>query len=166
MLTNAQLETLAADIAADPVFSTLPPGPDSSFFIAEEYGKIATPDYIVWRTDVERGQIYHLTSPEGTTWSWQTYKAQGVAEQNAWTQMFSADMANFALPNLRAGVSAIFTGSAQANAQAAHCLAIGKRRANRGEKLFAAGAGTLVAPSVMTFEGLLTYQEVEQARAL
>jgi hypothetical protein len=166
MLTNAQLQTLKADIEADPVFSTLPMTPDASFFIAEEYEKIAEPDYFVWRTDVQRAQIYHLTSSEGTSWNWTTYKNQGVAEQNAWTQMFMGDVANFALPNLRAGIGAIFTGSAQANAQRDHCLAIGKRRANRAEKLFAVGAGTLALPSTMGFEGALTYQEVEQARNL
>jgi hypothetical protein len=166
MLTPAQLQVLAADIAADPVFSTLPLTSDASFFIAQEYEKIAAPAYFVWRTDVQRAQIYHLTSAEGTTWNWTTYKNQGAPEQNAWTQMFMGDLANFALPNLRAGVAAIFTGSAQANAQRDHCLAIGKRRANRAEKLFAGGAGTVITPSTMTFEGALTYQEVDQARAL
>lgn len=167
MLTQAQLQVLKADINADPTLASLPLNSDSSFYIAEQYAKVATPDWFVWRTDVTRAEIYHVTSAEATSWNWTTYKQQAVPEQNAWAQMFMGDQANFALPNLRAGVAAIFTGSAPAAAQVAHCLAIAKRRANRAEKLFAVnGSGTRAAPSTMTFEGGLSMQDIDTARTM
>jgi hypothetical protein len=80
--------------------------------------------------------------------------------------MFMGDVANFALPNLRAGVAAIFTGSAQQNAQQAHCIAVGRRRSNRGEKLLAAGTGSTASPGTMTFEGQLSSSDIQEAREL
>lgn len=120
--------------------------------------------YVAWRTDVSRADIYHRTSPDATTWNWTTYKNQGVAEQNAWVQMFMGDIANFALLNLRAGVSAIFTGSAQANAQRDHCLAMGKRVCRRVEQALAVGTGTSADPGTMSFEGAISTDDAAAIR--
>jgi hypothetical protein len=171
MLTSAQLATLSQDIANDPALASLPMNSDSSVVIVDAYAQLAVPDFIVWRTDVQAAEIYHLTSTAvpPTTWNWTTFKNQSVAEQTAWEQMFASGSGNFALPNFRSGVAAIFTGSAQANAQRDHCLAIGKRRANRGEKLLTilgSGDGTTLQPATMGFEGRLTTQDVDSARNL
>lgn len=109
--------------------------------------------FVVWRKNVTRAEVYHSTSADGTTWSWTTYKNQSVAEQNAWTQMFMGDVGDFSLANLRAGVAAIFTGSAQANAQRDHAYAVAKRAATQAEKVLASGAGTTAVPGVGTFYG-------------
>lgn len=118
--------------------------------------------FIVWRTNVTRADIYHSTSAEGTTWNWTTYKGQAVAEQNAWTQMFMGDVANFALPNLRAGVDAIFSGAGAPATQRAQVAAVAKRASTRAEQSLASGTGTTGTPGTMTYEGLLT--EVEGAQ--
>ena len=165
MLTPAQQQILKNDINANPALASLPNNSDSSAFIADEYAKIAAPDFFVWRTNVRPAEIYHLTSPEATTWSWTTYKNQTIAEQNAWVQMFMGDEGNFALPNFRSGINAIFTGTGAAQAQREHCLAIGKRRANLGEKLLATGPGTQVVPATMTFQGEFSTDEIEIARS-
>jgi len=115
---------------------------------------------------VTREEIYNSTSPDATTWNWTTYKNQSATEQNAWTQMFMGDRANFAQANLRAGIAAIFTGSAQANAQRDHCLAMGRRKATIAEKLFSSGTGSSTTPATMGFEGNLTFGQVGQARSL
>lgn len=164
MLTPAQLATLKADILADPVLAAIPNNADGHFAIAAIYNLIVSPDYWVWRTAVSRSEIYNDVSPAGTSWNWTTYKNQGATEQNAWTQMFMGDVANFAKQNLRDGIGAIFTGSAQANAQRDHCLAMGRRKAKRAEKLFATGNGSTSTPSTMVFEGNITANDVEQAR--
>ena len=166
MLSQAQLQALKADILADPALANQPKNADANTLIAAVYNLTASPAYWVWRTAVSRADIYNTLDFEGNSWNWTTYKNQGIAEQNAWTQIFMGDQANFAQPNVRAGVAAIFTGSGAANAQRDHCLSVGRRQCTRAEKLFAAGLGTSVAPSVMTFEGALTYQEVESARDL
>lgn len=162
MLTSSQLQTLKTDIAVSE-FSALPNTPQNAQTVAEAYNLAASPDFWVWRTNVTRAEIYHSASADSTTWSWTTYKNQNVAEQNAWTQMFMGDSVNMSLPNLRAGVSAIFTGTAQANAQRDHVLAVGRRKAKRAEKLFATGTGSTASPAVMGFEGNLVYTDVVAA---
>lgn len=164
-LTTAQLQALKAAIDADPTLSAQPLNSDGAFFIAAELNKVASPDFWVWNTKVSRADIYNSTSPDSTTWSWTTYKAQSVTEQNAWVQMFMGDQADFSKANLRAGVAAIFTGSAQANAQQAHILAMGRRLAKRAEKALSIGTGSSVSPAVMGFEGNIGFQDVEAARA-
>lgn len=158
-LTPAQKLTLKADILATP--EALAIYTDGNLVaLADFYNALANPAYWVWRTNVTRADLYHSTSVDGTTWNWTTYKNQAVAEQNAWVQMFMGDEADFSRPNLRAGVAAIFSGSTQANAQRDHCLTIGRRTANRIEKLFATGLGTSVSPSVMDFQGDLSPSDV------
>lgn len=163
-LTDAQKALIKADILANPDLNAFPNNLDSNYEIARLYGLTASPEFYVWRTDVTRAEIYHETSGDGTTWNWTTYKNQGATEQNAWVQMFMGDRANFAKPNLRAGIAAIFTGSAQANAQRAHCLAMGRRLAKRGEKVLASGTGSAASPATMGFEGNLSVDDVESAR--
>lgn len=123
------------------------------------YNAPASPDYWVWRSAVTREEIYNGNpQPENSAWSWTTYKAQTVPEQNAWTQMFMGDQANFSKPNVRAGVAAIFTGSAPQTAQRDHILACGRRKASRIEKLFATGTGSTAVPATMAVEGILNYE--------
>lgn len=133
--------------------------------IAEWYSRF-TPTYWVWRSDVSRSEIYNNISPDGTTWNWTTYKNQGATEQNAWVQMFMGDRADFSKANLRAGVAAIFAGSAQANAQRDHVLSMGRRLARKIEQIMAVGAGTTLAPASMGYEGQLSEYDVTRALAL
>lgn len=165
-MTPAQLATMKADILANPDLNNQPMNSDGAFEIARLYSLPASPAFYVWRTNVTRSEIYHNTSPEATNWNWITYKNQGATEQNAWVQMFMGDQADFSKDNLRSGIAAIFTGSAQANAQRDHCLAAGKRTCTRIEKLFASGTGSQAVPAKMGFEGTVSYQDVEQARNL
>src|SRR5687767_15112605 len=132
-LTTAQLQALKALIVSDPVLNAQPMNSDGADFIAKELAKPATPDFWVWLTNVSRADLYHKPSPAGSSWNWNTYKAQSVTEQNAWVQMFMGDFADFSLANLRSGVAAIFQGSQAQNDQRDHCLAVGRRAANRAE---------------------------------
>lgn len=164
LLSTAQLALIKADIAANNDLNILPNSSDGNDALAKLYNLPAVPDFWVWRTDVSRAEIYNLTSPDTTTWNWSTYKAQAATEQNAWTQMFMGDRADFSKANLRAGVAAIFTGSAPANAQQAHILAMGRRKATRLEKVLATGTGSSTVPAVMGAEGSIRGDEVSQAR--
>lgn len=158
-LTAAQKLTLKADILANPDALAIYDIGDLSA-LADLYNQPASPAFWVWRTNVSRADLYHSTSPDGTTWNWTTYKNQGVAEQNAWVQMFMGDLADFSKPNLRAGIGSIFTGSAQANAQRDHCLSVGRRLARRVEKLYALGTGSSVSPATMVVEGALSFSDL------
>ena len=123
------------------------------------YNATATPAFWVWRSTVSRADVYNSTSDLPSNWSWPTYKAQAVTEQNAWTQMFMGDIADFSQDNLRAGVVSIFSGSAPANAQQAHILAVGRRTVTRLEKLLAAGTGSTASPAKLGSEGTVTAQQ-------
>lgn len=187
-LTAPQLAALKADVAANAnlipagyewtgayaglAINSLPNDQDANTAIAGWYNLATDPAFWVWRSRVSRSDVYNTTSDlsPATHWNWTTYKNQSVTEQNAWTQMFMGDQADFSKPNLRAGIAAIFTGSAQANAQRDHCLAVGRRAATRAEKLLAAGAGTAASPATLpenvnySFE--LSEQDVTTARNL
>lgn len=162
MLTSAQKVTLQTNILSltgvgepnEPVVGPYVVGNLTG--TVDYYNALAVPDFWVWRTAVSRAEIYNDVSPDATTWSWTTYRNQSATEQNAWVQMFMGDQANFAKENLRTGIGAIFTGSAQANAQRDHCLSAGRRKATRLEKLFATGTGSTASPAVMGVEGDLT----------
>jgi hypothetical protein len=166
MLTSAQLQTLKTNILATPEAESLYVNGDL-IALANYYNSTASPDYWVWRTKVTRADIYNSVSPDATTWNWTTYKSQSVTEQNAWTQMFMGDEADFSKKNLRDGVAAIFTGSAPQLAQQTHVLAMGRKKATRLEKLFAvdttgsgAGRGISTDPDTMVVEGIIDYSEL------
>jgi hypothetical protein len=72
---------------------------------------------------------------------------------------------NPSLANVRQGMADIFSGSTNsAPAQRAHLTAVSKRTATKAEKLFATGTGTDATPATMTFEGRLSYDDVQAAR--
>ena len=52
MLTTAQLQTLKADILADPAFASIPNNDDGNFAIAAVYNALASPAWRVWKTSV------------------------------------------------------------------------------------------------------------------
>ena len=60
-LTQTQLVTLKAAIAADLVLSAMPRTADTAYFIAAEFSKQPAVPYIVWKTAVDR---------QATTTSW------------------------------------------------------------------------------------------------
>lgn len=122
--------------------------------VADQMNTEASPAFWVWRTNVSRSMVYTLTDNEGGTFNWTTYKNQGATEQNAWVQMFMGDEADFSQDNLRAGVAAIFTGSAAATAQRDHILSIGRGKATRFQKVFATGTGSTGAPAKFGVDAL------------
>lgn len=164
MLTPAQLATLKADIAADPVLSTLPHTPDDALAIAAIYNTIVSPEFIVWRTEVTEDEFTDLTSAEGTSWNWSAFIARSQGERDGWARMFTRGFINPARPNVRQAIIDIFSGTQNsAPAQRAHCAAIGKRPATRAEQLFSTGTGSVAAPATMTIDAPLTHYDVIRA---
>ena len=166
MLTPAQLITLNAAIEADSALNSQPMNDDGANAIAIALSAIATPDYWVWRSFVPDAELYEATTADGTTWSWTTFIGRSQGERDAWRQMVNmkGGIAPY-LANVRAGIADIFSGAGGA-AQRTHLLTSGRRKATRAEQLFATGAGTTAAPSIMGFEGTLTIADVTAAREL
>lgn len=157
MLTTAQLVILKAAIDADPVLAAFPLTPDGASEIAASLNLEASPAFYVWRTqytpDLMRAAIVNgitqldaLTASKRDSLLW---LAQGTV--------------NMALTATRDAINDL-TGS-QATLKAA-VLDGGKRTALRVEKILATGTGTFASPAVLGYEGGVTRDDVEAARAL
>lgn len=168
VLTVPQLQVLKADMQGDAAFAAVPHTSDGYAFIAAAYNLIATPDFWVWRTFLPDREIYEATTPapDNTTWSWTIYIGRSQAEREAWRQMVNmAGGLNPSLANTRAGIVDIFSGAGGAP-QRTHLLALGRRKAKRGEKLYAGiGTGTTADPATLAVEGNITPVNVEAAFA-
>ena len=85
--------------------------------------------------------------------------------------MTALGVVNPSQANVRAGIEATFAVEA-ADEPCRQAIYNGAQKlATRGEKLFATGTGAAsthhgVGPAVMSFEGVLSYQDVQEARAL
>lgn len=161
MLTSTQAVTLAADILLDPILAAYPHTSDGAFAVAEAYNLGAMPAFWVWRTQVGVQEIYEVTTADATSWSWSTYIGRTPAERDGWRELSAPGFLNFALPNVRAAITDIFSGTlAPAVAQRLHLATIGRRQALRVEKLFASGTGSTTSLATMGREGILTFQDV------
>lgn len=168
-MTPAQLVVLRADILANPILAAKPLGDDSAFEIAAFYNATASPDFWAWRTSVSKIEIVQSAGPDGTTFTWvgNGFITRSVGEQAAWRELFAETGAiNAALANVRQAFTDIFSGTGNAAANRTHLQAIARRKVTVGEKLFATGAGTTAAPGTMTFEGAVSFQGVNAARAV
>jgi hypothetical protein len=157
-LTNAQVATLKADIGLDPTLSSQPKNSDGAFFIAAEYNKLATPVYIVWRTDVPKNEVgkAFVASALAAITAGNNDKLANFA---AWN-----DIVNPSRLDQRQFFDDIFSVAAGASTRAA-LLALWKRQATRGERLFATGSGTDLSPSTMVFEGSIDASDVARTFA-
>ena len=161
MLTVPQLQAIKAEINADPALSGQPNNSDGAFAIAAALNLPANPAFIVWRTSVTQDEI----TQNGFTWT--LVDALSVGTARIWEWMFdnAERTINPSKLNVRQGVIDVWSGTAGKLAVQAAVFAHCKRSASRVEKVLATGTGSDATPAVMGFEGLITYQEVEQARA-
>jgi hypothetical protein len=158
MLTNTQLETLKADILADPAFSSVPMTADGDFEIAQAYNLLSAPAFTVWRTNVFAPEIKGAVV-------WTEYIGLGAAEKSTFELMISDGILDGSDVNIRQGIQDIFSG-AQAAATRAALTELAKRVATRAEALFSTGTGTSGSPGTMAVEGALSYFDIGSARSL
>lgn len=164
-LTTSQLQTLKAAIAAetDPAFVTLR-NEGATGAMAEWFNQPST--FVVWRTFLSEHEITGKESPTGTVWSWTIYINRSQAERDGWARMFNGTYSiNPSLDNVRQAIQDIFSGAGGLN-QRTHLLAMAKRFATRGEKLFATGVGTDQTPGKLVVEGNIGDVDVVRALAL
>lgn len=161
-LTVTQLQALKLDFDADPVLSIIPNTPDGNYEIAAAYNLAASPDFIVWRTQVSQDEIMQ------NGFDWVRVDNLSVGKARIWEWMFGNDAKsiNPAKSNVRAGIDEVWKGvQADLNVRAAvyvHC----KRVASRVEKLLSTGTGTDADPATMGYEGTITHSDVSSMRAL
>jgi len=163
-LTSAQLVTLKADIAANTNTTTTYPGVqikdlnllngDHADAIAKWYNTTASPDFVVWRSNVpisEVGKSFNGTELAGLTTGNQT-RLQTLA-------LYFADGVNPSLADVRSFFDDVFSGAGGTTTRA-NLAVTWKRLANRVEKVLASGTGTTQSPATMGFEGTITYQDL------
>jgi len=160
MLSDAQKLVLKNYILSVPEWAALPVNSDTSYFIADELKKEASPAFIVWKTSVSIDEIMR----NGMDWARVDNLSVGKARIWDWLgRLGSFDASKL---NVRAGIDACWVGTAaDLTVRAAvytHC----KRAANKLEKLFATGDGTDAVPATMAVEGSLSYQEIDAVRAM
>ena len=169
VLNTAQFVLLKNDIVADIALNSQPQNSDGAFAIASAYNLNAVSDYWVWRSSVSKSELVSETSVDNTTFTWvgNGFITRSAGEQTAFREIFGdVGMVNAALPQVRQAFLDIFSGTGNAAANRTHLATISRRRATRAEKLFAVGTGTTAAPALMTFEGALSYQDMQTAREL
>jgi hypothetical protein len=159
-LTTAQLQTLKTDILADPALAEWAATGRMAQEIADAYNRPAEPAFIVWRTSV---------APEdwddailGTSGAATQLDALTASKRDSLFWVLNKTV-NPSIPSVRVALDD-FCGSQ--NTLKAAVQAVQKRAATRAEKLFSAGAGTTASPATLSYEGELTYQDVEAALAL
>ncbi len=157
MLTPAQLQTLAAAIAADPALVAQPQNSDGAFAIAAAFNLTASPDFVVWKSSVTQDSIMQ------NGFDWTRVDNLSVGKARVWEWMFSnsSRAINASKPNVRAGIEQVWVGTAADLAVRAAVYVHCKRLATRAEKLYATGTGSDAAPATMEFEGALNYRDVE-----
>jgi hypothetical protein len=192
-LTQQQLQAIKADIALNPDLAGQAAGSDGAFAIAELYNAASTQD--VWRSDAPVAAIYDAINWSAYTPSWTPSTADTPALAAIYTTALLAiqtkqmnlqlmtqgrETINAAKVNVRTGlrdavtavpanavaggvVGTVSPGGSNGTAVLTACV----RKATRLEKLLSSAAPALggVTANVMAFEGLVSYQDIEAARA-
>lgn len=153
-LSPAQLLVLKADIEADPIFTGW-----WAEEIAHEYGKPASPEWIVWRTSVTWDEIML----NGMDWARVDNLSVGKARIWDWLFRNQQNAMNPSKANIRAGIDAAWVGTAADLAVRAAVYVHCKRPASRIENLLSTGTGSTASPATMGHEGPIGYRDVEAA---
>jgi hypothetical protein len=159
-LTSQQLATLRAAIDGDPALAAIPNNSDGAVEIAHAFNLAASPVFTVWKSNVPTrtvGEAFSASELAGLT-SLNHTRLQTLA-------IYLTAGVNPSLASIRAFFDDIFSGAGGTNTRAA-LLALWKRTATRAEKLYATGTGSDASPATLTFEGAITYPDVQEARAL
>lgn len=158
MLTLEQLTVLKTDILADPTLSAWAATGRMASEIAAEYNKAAAPAFVVWRTNVTADEWAMAIIGGGGA-----HQLDGLTASKRDSLLWACNRTlSPADPEVRAALDD-FCGSQ--NTLKAAISAVQKRNATRAEKLLATGTGSSASPATLTFEGQLTYQDVEAALA-
>lgn len=159
-LTLAQKQTLKTAINAVPEWAALPNNEDTADFISKELSKPASPVFTVWKTSVpisEVGDAINASELVGLT-SLNVQRLQAISD-------YSGGVINPSKSDRRSAFDQVFS-AAGGTVTRPSLLALWKRLATAGEKLFATGTGSDAVPATLVVEGVIDRQDVFEARAL
>lgn len=168
MLTTEQLQTLKVAILAetDAGFVAARTAGNNTL-MAQFYAVEAAPTFYVWRKELSRHEILTGTSDDSTTFAWAAgaYITRSQGERDAFREMFnSSGSVDPSLAPIQAAFNDIFSGAGGAGNRA-HITALSRRTVNRGERIFATGTGTKLAPGAAGYDGTLSSDDIRNALA-
>jgi hypothetical protein len=159
-LTPAQLTALQAAINAetDPTFVGYR-NAGATGWMASWFNEAST--FVVWKTSVpvkEVGDAINAAELAGLT-------ALNLQRLQAMCGDLSGGFINPANADRRSGFDDVFSG-AGGQVTRVSLATLWKRNATRGEKVFATGTGTTVAPGTLVYEGTISDSDVVRAISL
>lgn len=157
MLTSQQQATVKAYVQADAILNSIPHTADGAYAIADALALAASPAFIVWRTDTDPDEIMK----NGMDWT--RVDNLSVGKARIWDWLIRLGIINASKVNVRAGIDAVWVGTAADLAVRANVYVHCKRSANVIEKLLATGTGSDASPATMGYEGTVTYQDIQLA---
>jgi hypothetical protein len=159
-MTPEQLQILNTEIDADGTLSSQPLTNDGAIVIRDAMNALASPEFTVWKTmvsivnvgrAVNGGELAGLTTANHT-------RLQTIIQ-------ISGGTVNPSLADSRAFWNDVFSGAGGATTRT-NLLALWKRLSTRAEKLYATGTGSDASPATLVFEGNISINDVQEARAL
>lgn len=156
-LTTQQIATLKTACTADTTCNALAVAADD-FGLADWFNAPST--FIVWRTSVGAEEIMQSDS-----FDWTRVDNLSNGKARIWDQMFRFGAINPSKANVRAGIDAVWVGTAADLAVRAAVYVVCKRAATRAEQFLASGTGTTGTPGFLTFEGVLTFADASLIRS-
>ena len=119
--------------------------------------------FVVWKTSVSAEQV--MSSPE-FAWTRVDNLTNGKARIWDWMIRGSSGTFNPSNANIRAGIDAVWVGTAADLAVRAGVYDTCKRVATVAEKTLATGTGTTQTPGILTFEGSVSMQDILAIRGI
>lgn len=151
-LTNAQLDTVKAEIVADAALSALM-AQGAEWALAEELNKSAVPEWVVWKSAVTAMEWRAALLASGGAAQLNNLTASN-RESLLWAISDTIDPSNSVT---RAALDD-FCGAQ--NTLKAALLSAQKRASTRVEKVLSTGTGTTASPAVLGFEGAISPADV------
>jgi hypothetical protein len=159
-LTPAQLTTLKAAILAetDALFVEMRAA-NNEGGMAEFYNAATNPAFICWRDSVSQDEIMQ------NGFDWTRVDNLSVGKARVWEWLFNNQTRTFnpSKANVRAGIEAVWVGTAADLAVRAAVYTHCKRTATKGERVFASGTGSDASPGTFGFQGNITAQNISDA---
>lgn len=153
MLTQEQKTMLKTAADAEPTLSqAIANGDDSA--VSNWFN--STSSFIAWKTalqevDVLQADAFNFSLVDGLT----------SGKRDEWSNFIFRDgKCNPSKSNIRAGLQDIWSGTAAKTTVYNAIIELSKRAATNAEKVLSTGAGTSVAPGLLTFEGKITVNDV------
>jgi len=155
-LTTTQLQALKAAILADGTLNAYPNTADGAYdMCAQQLNVQAIPAFVVWQDKLtpelfDSGLISGATQIDALT--------QGKRDELFMIGARTRDCNNTAVR------AAIDDATGSQNTLKAALVAVTKRNATLGEKIFATGTGTTASPATLGIAGTISYLDVLNAR--